>query len=77
MQVWVNGVELLNLEDLRFVNDGIRIDTFYVSTFHGGNTPDWGPLNDSYLWIDDIRISTNPFPVGDIVTAEVAALSHY
>lgn len=60
VQVWVNDVEALSLEGLRFVNDGIKIDTFYVSTFHGGNTPGWGPLNDSYLWIDDIRISNKP-----------------
>ena len=63
VQVWVNGVEALRLDDLRFVTSGRKIDTFYVSTFHGGNTPDWGPLNDSYLWIDDIKISTNPLPL--------------
>lgn len=60
VQVWVNGVEALNLQGLRFVTGGRRIDTFYVSTFHGGNSPGWGPLNDSYLWIDDIKISGNP-----------------
>lgn len=59
VQVWVNGIEALNLDGLRFVNDGSKIDTFYVSTFHGGNTPGWGPLNDSYLWIDDIEISSS------------------
>jgi endoglucanase len=56
VQVWVNGREALRLDGLRFVTDGSRIDTFYVSTFHGGNTADWGPAHDSHLWIDDIRI---------------------
>lgn len=56
VQVWVDGAEALNLDGLRFVTGGRKIDTFYVSTFHGGNTPSWGPLNDSYLWIDDIEI---------------------
>jgi len=33
-----------------------------MSTFHGGNTSGWGPVNDSYIWIDDIEISSNPLP---------------
>lgn len=56
VQVWVNGREALSLDGLRFVTDGSGIDTFYVSTFHGGNTADWGPAHDSYLWLDDIEI---------------------
>ena len=58
VQVWVNGSEALRLDGLRLVNDGSKIDTFYVSTFHGGNSPGWGPLKESYLWIDDIGISS-------------------
>lgn len=57
VQVWVNGSEALSLDGLRFVNNGSKIDTFYVSTFHGGNSPEWGSLNESHLWIDDIGIS--------------------
>lgn len=56
VQAWINGDEALNLAGLRFVTGDRKVDTFYVSTFHGGNTASWGPLNDSYLWIDDIRI---------------------
>lgn len=59
VQVWVNGNEALSLDGLRFVSGGQKIDTFYISTFHGGNTPGWGPLNDSYIWLDDIRISSS------------------
>ena len=59
VQVWVNGNEALKLDGLRFVSDGSSIDTFYFSTFHGGNTADWGPSNDSYLWIDDIAVTDN------------------
>lgn len=58
VQVWVDGTEALNLDGLRFVTDGSAIDTFYFSTFHGGNSSDWGPLEDSSLWIDDIRITS-------------------
>ena len=57
VQVWVNGAEALNLRGLRFVTDGSKVDTFYFSTFHGGNTPDWGPLSDGRVWFDDIRIT--------------------
>jgi len=60
VQVWFNGTEALNLNGLRFVSDNSKIDTFYVSTFHGGNTADWGPVNESHLWLDDIEISTRP-----------------
>lgn len=63
VQVWINGVEALKLDGLRFVTGNRKIDTFYVSTFHGGNTPGWGPLSDSYIWLDDIRISTSPLTI--------------
>ena len=59
---WVNGVEALTLDGLRFVTGDRKIGTFCVSTFHGGNTPGRGPMNDSYLWIDDIEISSSPLP---------------
>ena len=59
VQVWVNGTEALNLRGLRFVTDGSKVDTFYFSTFHGGNTPGWGPLSDGRVWFDDIRIAPN------------------
>lgn len=57
VQVWVNGIPALDLDGLRFVTDGSGVDTFYVSTFHGGNTPEWSPRHDSFLWIDDVRIT--------------------
>jgi len=63
VQVWVNGVEALTRDGLRLVTDGSQVDTFYVSTFHGGNTPSWGPQNDSYIWIDDIEISDAQRPI--------------
>ena len=68
VQVWVNGREALHIGGLRFVSDDSGIDTFYLSTFHGGNTADWGPAHDSHLWIDDIAIrrgaSGAPFILG-------------
>ncbi|HMB00219.1 MAG TPA: hypothetical protein VKS21_04465, partial [Spirochaetota bacterium] len=32
------------------------IDAFYFSTFHGGATPDWAPLRDSFIYFDNFYI---------------------
>ena len=57
VEVWVNGQKVLLLEGLRFVTDGSLIDNFYISTFHGGETPNWAPAIDSYTWIDDLIVA--------------------
>ncbi len=57
VEVWVNGQKVLLLEGLRFVTDGSLIDNFYISTFHGGDTPNWAPAIDSYMWIDDLVVA--------------------
>jgi len=60
LKVWINGVEKVSIHDLRFWdvenNDG-RIGGFYFSTFHGGNTKDWSPLNDSFAQFDGFVVS--------------------
>lgn len=59
VQIWFNGQEVLSLNKLKFVDNGQKIDNFYFSTFHGGSGDQWSPLNDSYIWFDDIKVSTN------------------
>lgn len=59
VQVWVNGAEALHRTGLQFADNGQLIDRFYFSTFHGGNTPDWGPQRDSHIWYDDIRVGSS------------------
>lgn len=54
--VSVNNQEVLNLQNIRLVTNDQLIDTFYFSTFHGGNSELWGPLNDSYIYFDNIDI---------------------
>lgn len=59
--VWLDGVkvaEKINFR-LRVGNKGL-IDAFYFSTFHGGASSDWAPRNDSYLYIDDVMVSSIP-----------------
>ncbi len=54
--VWINGVEVLNLDGIRLVTDDDLIDTFYLSMFYGGSTDKWQAANDSYFYIDNIYL---------------------
>ncbi|GAB5558560.1 MAG: hypothetical protein SynsKO_02070 [Synoicihabitans sp.] len=56
VKIWINDKEVLALKEIRFVNNGDLVDTLYFSTFHGGNTPDWGPRHDSVIHFDDFKI---------------------
>ena len=57
IEVWVDGKRVLNLTGIRLRkgNHGL-IDSFYFSTFFGGNTPEWGPHNDCKCYFDNFRI---------------------
>jgi len=60
MEVWVNGKQVTNEREVRYRLAPLgEIDTFYFSTFHGGNTEDWAPLNDSYIYFDDFKVTKN------------------
>lgn len=59
VEVWINGLQVLLRKGIRFTSNGEKVDRFYFSTFHGGNTPDWAPSETSYIWFDDIIISEN------------------
>ncbi|MEE9431893.1 MAG: polysaccharide deacetylase family protein [Melioribacteraceae bacterium] len=60
LKVWIDGIEKVNIDDMRFWNvennDG-RIGGIYFSTFHGGNTDDWRPLNDSFAQFDGFVVA--------------------
>lgn len=58
---WLDGVKVAEKTNfrLRAGNKGL-IDSFYFSTFHGGATPDWAPRNDSYLYIDNVMVTSIP-----------------
>lgn len=58
MEVWVDGKKVINDEKVRYRLAPLGlIDTFYFSTFHGGNTPDWSPKKDSYIYFDDFKVT--------------------
>ncbi len=56
VELWIDGERVLWEDGLRFVTNGDGVDTFYFSTFHGGNTPDWAPTHDSTIHFDDFKI---------------------
>ena len=58
VEVWVDGKHVLAVDGFQFVTNGEKVDRFYFSTFHGGSGPDWAPLKTSYIWFDDLIIST-------------------
>jgi hypothetical protein len=55
LKVWIDGVERLNIDDMRFwnvENDLGPVGGIFFSTFHGGNSADWAPRKDSYAQFD-------------------------
>ena len=57
LKVWIDGEQRLDIADMRFwdvENDDGRVGGIYFSTFHGGNTPDWGPDTTCYVQFDGI-----------------------
>ncbi len=63
VEVWVNEQPALLVTGLQFVSNGDQVDNLYFSTFHGGSNVNWAPTVDSYIWFDEIKISTNPADV--------------
>ncbi len=62
MEVWVDGEKVVDNQKVRYRLAPLgEIDSFYFSTFHGGNTKDWAPKNDSYIYFDDFKV-TNTKP---------------
>lgn len=59
IEVWVNGEQVLLLQNRKFVTNDDKCDKLYLSSFHGGDDETWCPLETCYIWYDDIKISTN------------------
>ncbi|MFI1745721.1 glycosyl hydrolase [Thalassobellus sediminis] len=60
MEVWVDGNKVITNNKVRYRLAPLgQINSFYFSTFHGGNTPDWAPKNDSYIYFDDFKVTIN------------------
>ncbi|CAH1200470.1 hypothetical protein PAECIP111891_01769 [Paenibacillus allorhizoplanae] len=59
IQIWYNGTSAANITGLRFVRNTDKVDKAYFSSFFGGATSAFAPQNDSYIWYDDLKVSTN------------------
>ena len=57
IQAWIDGKKVVDLKNLRLrIGEQGYIDSFYFSTFHGGQTPEWAPSVNSFARFDDIQI---------------------
>lgn len=58
IDVWYNGVQAAAVRGLRFVRNADQVDRAYFSSFAGGATASFAPANDSWIWCDDLKVST-------------------
>ena len=60
LKVWVDGGKQIDIDDMRFwdvENNNGLIGGIYFSTFHGGNSQDWAPRNDSFAQFDGLVVA--------------------
>jgi hypothetical protein len=58
LEAWIDGRKLLSRSDVRFrIGEQGLIDSLYFSTFHGGNTAEWGPEVDCVAFFDEFVVS--------------------
>jgi len=61
VQAWMDGKLVLDIKDMRFRDiDSIGIDSFYFSTFFGGDDITWAASKDEYIYFDNFLITTSP-----------------
>ena len=58
IRAWLDGKKVVDLKNLRLrIGEQGAIDSFYFSTFHGGQEPEWAPTNNSFARFDDVLIT--------------------
>ncbi|GAA2690798.1 hypothetical protein GCM10010428_66720 [Actinosynnema pretiosum subsp. pretiosum] len=60
VEVWFDGRKAGERAGLRFVTNADLVDRAYFSSFFGGATESFAPQRDSWIWYDDVRVSTTP-----------------
>ena len=64
VQTWFDGELALDVDTLRLRDyDTVKVDKFYLSTFHGGSNAEWAPTHDCFIRYDNFTISTDSIPV--------------
>ncbi|MCK9872177.1 hypothetical protein MRI28_21475 [Nocardiopsis dassonvillei] len=59
IEVFYNGEPAALVTGLRLVTDDDLVDKAYLSSFFGGSTEGFAPAHDSYVWYDDLKVSTS------------------
>jgi hypothetical protein len=66
IEAWYNGQRVVNVTGLRFVRNTDLVDAMYFSSFFGGATETFAPLNDSVIHYDDFKASTSRADICEI-----------
>ncbi len=59
IEVFYNGEPAAMVTGLRLVTDEDLVDKAYLWSFFGGSTEGFAPAHDSYVWYDDLKVSTS------------------
>lgn len=64
VQAWIDGELALDVDTLRLRDyDTVKVDKFYLSTFHGGSSAEWAPTHDCFIRYDNFTVSTDSIAV--------------
>ena len=64
VQTWLDGELVLDVDTLRLRDyENVKVDKFYLSTFHGGSSAEWAPTHDCFIRYDNFTISTDSIAV--------------
>lgn len=66
IEVWYNGTSAARISGLRFVRNADVVDKAYFSSFFGGATAEFAPMHNSYVWYDDLKVSTSPLDICEL-----------
>ncbi|MET0401878.1 MAG: polysaccharide lyase [Cystobacter sp.] len=66
IEIFYNGVSAAKITGLRFVTNTDVVDKAYFSSFFGGATTEFAPTINSYIWYDDLKVSTDPSDICEL-----------
>ena len=64
VQAWIDGELVLDVDTLRLCDyENVKVDKFYLSTFHGGSSAEWAPTHDCFIRYDNFTVSTDSIAI--------------
>ena len=73
VQTWFDGELVLDVDTLRLRDyDTVKVDKFYLSTFHGGSSAEWAPTHDCFIRYDNFTVSTDSIAVSMKATSSTS-----